>query len=324
MGRFDYTCAVSRLPIGDGVPVRHLLLTESPYRREPMRLSCTMTDWWFPRTFPIRGVYNDYGGSTSTDSKQHGLWQHGFTLDLINETSTHPWQTPLTRPAELSVVLDAMQDGRVRVAQSIEDPALARIRKQLNQARAHVRALGLEVLDEDAPPREPDESRPLFVTDTLIREDVWQALLATPVATRWDGTRTADMFMRAVRNAYADHAGKPEGSSYPSFRHLTDTGLAVQVTGLSVPFTVGLGTSWWHFIDTCAAWPAEEIEDFLQVAGEFAHILQVLSLLRFQWQAGTSTGPQDGAYLAHAIFQEKLFEIARRDVLTFEADEDDE
>jgi hypothetical protein len=63
MGSFDYTCAISGLPIAGGEAVRYLLLTQNPYHRGVKAGSfvCYSTDHWFPRVFPIRAKYNDYG-----------------------------------------------------------------------------------------------------------------------------------------------------------------------------------------------------------------------------------------------------------------------
>ena len=60
MGSYDYTCGVSNLPISCGTDVRVLLLSKNPY--DLMGSSaCEMHSLWVPRTFPIKGKYDDYG-----------------------------------------------------------------------------------------------------------------------------------------------------------------------------------------------------------------------------------------------------------------------
>ena len=66
MGCFAYTCAISGLPIDSGDKVRYLLLTKNPYFSHAG--SIVMPDGeWFPRTFPIKAWYNDYGSVEHID-----------------------------------------------------------------------------------------------------------------------------------------------------------------------------------------------------------------------------------------------------------------
>lgn len=57
MGSYDYTCSVSNLPIGHGVPVKFLTLIESPHDPFNLSLFC----------LPISCKYNDYGSIENYD-----------------------------------------------------------------------------------------------------------------------------------------------------------------------------------------------------------------------------------------------------------------
>jgi hypothetical protein len=58
MGCFDYTCAISGLPIGAGDAVKYLLLQENPYQSN---IRCYPYADWYIRTPAINAYYNDYG-----------------------------------------------------------------------------------------------------------------------------------------------------------------------------------------------------------------------------------------------------------------------
>ena len=78
MGSWHATCNLSQLPITPGTKVRVLFLGRCPYSMDPgneMQLSsgdnskerCYSTDFWYPRTIPIKAVYDDYGRVTGID-----------------------------------------------------------------------------------------------------------------------------------------------------------------------------------------------------------------------------------------------------------------
>lgn len=124
MGSFDYTCALSGLPIRVGTPVRYMLLTQNPYHRgkaagEP---TCGASDIWFPRTFPLRGEYNDYGAVENLqEGPQADTWAAGFKVDLCEkgwgDNSCH--DVPARKDMPLSGLLAAIGEGRIHVRQDV-------------------------------------------------------------------------------------------------------------------------------------------------------------------------------------------------------------
>jgi hypothetical protein len=108
MGSFDYTCAVSGLPIGAGDDVRLMLLTQNPYHhgKKAGAMTCGMNDVWFPRTFPLRGRYNDYGGVDHIQGPaQQAAWLAGFGTG----PRVHYFQHSCTNQSTISVFPNTIQ-----------------------------------------------------------------------------------------------------------------------------------------------------------------------------------------------------------------------
>lgn len=88
MGSFDYTCAISNLPITAGDEIRFILLQSSPFNRRGHYANGP--EVWYVRAPPIRAKYNDYG-SIDVDSIHPEdeviaqLWLQGLKLDLLEK-----------------------------------------------------------------------------------------------------------------------------------------------------------------------------------------------------------------------------------------------
>lgn len=119
MGCFSYTCAISGLPVEGGDPVRYFLLTESPYAE-----TSSINAEWFPRTFPVRGMYDDYGRVEMVQGPLHSVWREGFQIDLVecgwgaNTVREHP----VLKTGTLELMLKAINTQRLRVRR--ESPPL--------------------------------------------------------------------------------------------------------------------------------------------------------------------------------------------------------
>jgi hypothetical protein len=75
------TCAVSGLPIPEGAPVRYGLLSGCPYKDQ---IVCTMKDIWFPRVWPVKAAYDDYGRVRDIqEGPVKDSWLAGFRVDLV-------------------------------------------------------------------------------------------------------------------------------------------------------------------------------------------------------------------------------------------------
>lgn len=119
MGSFSYTCTLSNLTIHAGDAVRYFLLTENPYTDSAN--ACTPKDLWFPRTFPLRAKYNDYGSvERIEEGPARELWLKTFKQDLIEQgwgdNSYH--DVPVSRDMTFEALLEALWEGRVFVKRS--------------------------------------------------------------------------------------------------------------------------------------------------------------------------------------------------------------
>lgn len=110
---------ISGLTISAGDPVRFLLLTEGPYKDSP---ACYSHSLWFPRTFPVRGVYDDYGGVKEIeDGPLKDLFLKGIQKDVIEvgwgDNACH--DVPVRKEMTFDGLLDAVSGRRVRVRREV-------------------------------------------------------------------------------------------------------------------------------------------------------------------------------------------------------------
>lgn len=149
MGSFAYTCAVSGLPIEAGDKVRYMLLTKNPYHNGSEN-TCYIHDLWFPRTFPLKGEYNDYGSVENiSDGPEKDIWLEGLKRDLVErgwgENTVH--DVPADKNMTFDELLDAVQEGRIVVNRDT-DRNSSQIERLLTKADALIaRAEGKPVED---------------------------------------------------------------------------------------------------------------------------------------------------------------------------------
>jgi len=102
-----------------------MLLTRSPYYqgKEAGGAMATITGGWFPRTFPLQGTYNDYGGVEHLEGvAQQAAWKEMFNQDLIErgwgDNSVH--DVPTTKDMPLEDLIDAIHGGRLLVSDNVD------------------------------------------------------------------------------------------------------------------------------------------------------------------------------------------------------------
>lgn len=116
MGCFDYTCAISGLPIRAGDDVRWLILTENPYE-DSGRVS--IHDFAYPRIWPVRAKYNDYGSIEAYDRNSPAVIGvvEGFKEDLIEvgwgDNTCH--DVPTAKGMDFEKILTAIIEERMLV-----------------------------------------------------------------------------------------------------------------------------------------------------------------------------------------------------------------
>lgn len=136
MGCWNETCAISKLAINYGEPVRFLVIAQNAFSVEnarfggywqpisPGKSGCYISDLWTPLCFPIRGNYNDYGSIDPTGSAE----ELNQFVSLIKDTCILPdpvgndieeveedLDVPLTniKDATPDEIFEYLQDGRL-------------------------------------------------------------------------------------------------------------------------------------------------------------------------------------------------------------------
>lgn len=269
MGSYSLTCCVSGLPIESGDPVRYFLITESPYADQAV--VGTLTGFWFPRTFPLRARYNDYGSVEDVqDGPERDIWMEGFQIDLIkrgwDKNTCH--DVPTHKKMAFNELLVALQEARVLVYREVpfmmSEGRSIRLPPEITRK---LKALGHPMMP--TPKRERVHGRPLAVRQAMIREDVWKTLSKIGMMSLQDPGDVG-----AVRNA--------------------------------VPFTVGLAT---HVSLMAEKGPIDA--PFVETVGEFLGLHNILAMTRYQWRPSDSGGPQFGEWPEHVKVLQALLRVAQ-------------
>jgi len=157
MGSWNETCGLSNLAIEPGERVVHLLLAVSPYYEAGIKGS-DHNDYYFVRSLPLYGVYDDYGRvalDTGEDYKVE-LLRQSFEVDLLDSVATPARFSDYGQEVNIvnwtfGLLQDWLHDGLVRVKSDISKTG-----------------------DEGGPP-----VKPLVVYQGMIRRDVWDKFLQT-------------------------------------------------------------------------------------------------------------------------------------------------
>lgn len=147
MGCYSFTCAVSGLPIGADDPVYYLLVQQSPW------VDRSAWDAWVPRTLPLRGLYDSYGGVKDiADDAARAVWAE--CLDDVMRRShgrNAVHDVPTFRGMTFEQIDEAARKGRLRVQsdralvkRSVDPtiPTMRRIEKRLRRANLPIFAKG--------------------------------------------------------------------------------------------------------------------------------------------------------------------------------------
>jgi hypothetical protein len=160
MGCWNETCALSNFPISPGEKVVFLLLTQNPYDSQAGRSGCNLDDFFFIRSVPLYGTYDDYG-RVSLDDDQDSiieLIRDGFSIDLIPREAAGPYDDRVHMDDWTFDNLQSwLHDGLVRVDQN----ALSRLSSP-NSA-------------------EYQAIKPGAVYKIIIRQDAWDAFIKLAV-----------------------------------------------------------------------------------------------------------------------------------------------
>jgi hypothetical protein len=102
-----------------------MLLAENPYRDSTPR--CYATDLWFPRTYPLKGEYNDYGSVEKyTEGPLSELWLRGLRYDVVEKGwgDNRCHDVPVAKDMTFDALLDAIWEDRVQVSRNTKIPTI--------------------------------------------------------------------------------------------------------------------------------------------------------------------------------------------------------
>lgn len=185
MGMFSTSCMASGLPIGgQHTIVRFFALMECPYNDS--HIVCEPNGLWVPLHIPIRGFYNNYGtiqcveegpitdsffrvlSELAVESKNAGIGD----IDVQKGMSQEAW-------------LEALWLKRVRVIDPFEVYGWKQEVKRLGQSLSGAVELIEGFLPKEPPKVSEEPPKTFQATWTMIREDIWQALInITPEESR--------------------------------------------------------------------------------------------------------------------------------------------
>lgn len=207
MGCFNQVCMLSGLPIVYKDPVRAILVSEH-YQASLGEATGDFSSKYLPRTFPVRGTYNDYGGleGVKDDVFKH-LWVQGLHTDMfelsVGENKCH--DIAVTRDMDFDQLWKALWEERLIVpahwcyGESQREPPQLVSKPEDLSSRSGMRNVRVQV--------------------AMIREDVWQSIMTSPLKS-WRGEEfptTLEGMRSLVYNYWAECE-----SLLASAKHLED------------------------------------------------------------------------------------------------------
>lgn len=317
MGSFDVTCNISQLPITPGTPVRVLFLGRSPYSMDPRNATaigeggnstegCYSTTFWYPRMVPLKAEYSDYGQVRNVEAGLNLMifWKQLYKDLWKVEQGPNPYHDPpSTDDMDWDQMWRVVTEGRLRIKQ-----------KYLYSDECH-------------------HAIPVCVV--MIREDVWQAMLALKNPWRhyeYDEKEnyrevevTFDYHKTKLTEAIKSILNEPvtgldvrcakKDSDFEPFRYysvfqrlLLDNNNPAGALGLEfyVKKLVETIEGGEHTLES------PEIQDMIQRIAEVLHVKIMYSVLRRTWHPGTGQGSQSVEFLTQAHFHHAMAMLGYR------------
>lgn len=161
----------------------------------------------------------------------------------------------------------------------------------------------------------------MFLRQTMVREDVWQALLGGTVEGYGAGYRREDRGVDAYR-AWAREAwqktktalaGRPDCDYWPLVVEGALRGNPIEWVAAKNPSIggVGLDTAW-RLMAQKADLSDVDRDRFLDTIGEVAFVQQRLMTVRYKWKPSPVLGPQFGEWGAHVDVMRALLSVAEK------------
>ena len=211
MGCFNQVCMLSGLPIVYRDPVRAILVSEH-YRATLGEATCDYSSKYLPRTFPIRGFYNDYGRLEDLqDDVFKSLWVQGLHTDMfeltVGENPCH--DIAVTRDMDFDQLWEAIWEERLLVPGHW----------CYGEENRH---------GKESPVSKPEAleggsfgMRNVRVQIAMVREDVWQMALASPFKSWRDDFPTSLEGLKALVASYWSECQSMLASAIPTEKLIT-------------------------------------------------------------------------------------------------------
>jgi hypothetical protein len=290
------------MAITPGDPVRVLFLSKSPWALDPPeplvlgyrngKEGCYSTDFWAPHTVPLKAVYYDYGEVADVEP---GLALDSFWAQFKSQLVEIPWGENSVHDVSTSKDMNWEQmwtasgaEGRMRY----------------------------RVSDKIVP-----------VCPVMIREDVWQAMLALPIPYKdheylEDGSYrthpiTLDYFTNKYLKIFESHLDSIKNSesfAIHNFRFRTLESLRLDNE------TYGTEKLAFHFDYVCnnSSELTDEVKKFCRSLAEIKYISILYSALRRTWNLGTGMGSQGTEFALIGQFHEAMaclsYRVAKHEV----------
>lgn len=333
MGSWNETCGLSNLPISPGEKVVFLMLTKNPHEDHVGRSGCYHTDFFFVRSIPLYGVYDDYG-KVAIDSGQDAaidLIKQGFALDLISQPADKYRHGPISMDTwTIDEVQDWLHEGKVRIDRNT-------LGRKSDEEMAKITASLALKSDDPGTAKQSKETKKILaerqkvvpspIYKLIIRRDVWDAFL-TITCESWYGKYSLAEYKAgadAVLARYAEKLNSPPDEFDSLTKHrsirsmllLSDVGSKSDNPFVSRFFSVGGGgdppfevsNKWYceklsdRMFDRTVT--IEEVRDIFYKLCELAQVEHIMAKTRRAWQPTTGMGSQSEEYeLALEVFTE--------------------
>lgn len=314
MGSYHTTCNISQLPIVPGDPVRVLFLGKCPYSMDPRnpqaigegsnsREGCYPTDFWYPRTVPLKAKYDDYGRVRDVEK---GLGQDIFWEQLQDDiyevdAGENRFHDPASsKKMDWDQMWWVVEEGRLRTKRVYPD--------EHNHVAVPVCAV-------------------------MIREDVWQAMLA--LKNPFEGHEyvngkyeysplTLDFYKSIMLKAINKVLSKPMSDWEKKYALETGSSrfrYSMHFQGLFLDHNNPAGTNGYEFylqrlIEKIEAGlltlDSPEAKDLIHSIAEIQHVKGMFTALRKTWHPGTGRGSQNSEYETNAQFHHAMALIGYR------------
>jgi hypothetical protein len=184
----------------------------------------------------------------------------------------------------------------------------------------------------------------LQVDHAMIREDVWQEIINTPLTSDWsDKVWTIQDYYLAITKTYTKYQEVSEECSelYKDspvkdmiqstmieykFRELADSKewesnpLVYWLTKGDIPYVISIAENWKLLTDKKL--PLDEVKAVLYDIAEFIYVMHYMMSLRFYWRPSNSCGPQEGLWKNHKKFLKSLLKISNKAIVRRKAYDD--